>query len=146
MKIAVVSDDFYSLCGSAGRARRFLIYEAKPGRRPRLAEYLQLPEHIPSLHELHGDDDSPHPIDGLTLIAAEAGAGFAERLAGRRTQVVITDEQDPLTAAVRLLAGELPSLPPSPHDPDRRQGDSPEAPPRSRADAGRAFMRDLGPF
>ena len=119
MKVAVVSDDFHALCGSAGRARRFLMFEANRGRRPRLEQYLELPEHIPSFHQLHDDDDSLHPLDGVVLITAEAGEGFSERLARRGTRVVITDERDPLTSVLRWVEGELPSLPAKPHDPAR---------------------------
>ena len=117
MRIAVVSEDFHSLIGSAGRARRFLLFEASRGNRPKLERYLELPEHVPSYHELHDDDRTHHPLDGLVLITAEAGAGFAERLARRGTRVVITDERDPHTAVTRWIEGGLPSRDPSPRDP-----------------------------
>ena len=118
MKVAVVSDDFHGLCGSAGRARRFLMFETSQGQRPRLEQYLELPQHMPSFHELHDDESSPHPLDGVVLITAEAGEGFTERLARRGTQVVITDEPDPLTSVIRWVEGRLPTLPPTPHEPD----------------------------
>jgi hypothetical protein len=56
MKVAVVSEDFHSLIGSAGRARRFLVFEASRGKRPQLERYLELPEQVPSYHELHDGD------------------------------------------------------------------------------------------
>ena len=39
MKVAVVSEDFRSLSGPAGKARRFLLFEAKQGQRPVLERY-----------------------------------------------------------------------------------------------------------
>ncbi len=118
MKVAVVSEDFHSLTGSAGRARRFLVFEASRGNRPQLEHYLELPEHVPSYHELHDDDLTHHPLDGLVLITAEAGVGFAERLARRGTRVVITDEPDPLTSVLRWIEGDLPTLPAPVHAPE----------------------------
>jgi hypothetical protein len=119
MKVAVVSEDFHSLIGAAGRARRFLVFEASRGNRPQLERYLELPEHVPSYHELHDDDRTHHPLDGLVLITAEAGVGFAERLARRGTRVVITDEPDPLTSVLRWIEGDLPSLPAKVHPPEQ---------------------------
>lgn len=117
MKVAVVSEDFHTLSGPAGRARRFLVFEASRGNRPQLKHYLELPEHVPSYHDLHDDDSPLHPLDGMVLITGEAGAGFAERLARRGTRVVITDERDPHTAVTRWIEGDLPSRDPSPRDP-----------------------------
>jgi predicted Fe-Mo cluster-binding NifX family protein len=114
MKVAVVSEDFRSVSGSAGKARRFLLFEAEQGSRPRLEQYYELPEHLPSYHELHDDDEAFHPIDGMVLITAEAGEGFRERLARRGTKVHITAERDPITAVLLLLEGRLPEKAPSP--------------------------------
>jgi hypothetical protein len=114
MKVAVVSEDFRSLCGPAGKARRFLLFGAERGNRPQLEQYLELPADFPTYHELHEDDDAFHPIDGMVLIAAEAGEGFRERLARRGTQVHITTERDPHTAVSLFLEGRLPEKAPSP--------------------------------
>jgi len=108
MKIAVVSEDFRSLSGPAGKARRFLLFEAVKGERPRLEKYFQLPEHCPTYQDLHENDKAFHPLDGIALITAEAGEGFRERLARRGTQVHITTERDPHTAVALLLDGRLP--------------------------------------
>jgi predicted Fe-Mo cluster-binding NifX family protein len=107
MKIAVVSEDFRTLTGKAGKARRFLLFEAEKGKRPRLEKYFELPEDCPSYHDLHEDDQTPHPIDGMVLITNEAGEGFRERLARRGTQVYITSERDPHTAVTLFLEGRL---------------------------------------
>jgi hypothetical protein len=114
MKVAVVSEDFHSLCGPAGKARRFLLFEAEWGKRPKLEQYYQLPEGWPAYHDLHEDDATSHPIDGMVLIAAEAGEGFRERLARCGTRVHITTVRDPLTAVALLLEGRLPEKAPSP--------------------------------
>jgi len=108
MKVAVVSDDFRTLTGKAGKARRFLLFDAKKGEHPQLQEKYELPENCPSYHDLHEDDETFHPIDGMVLITNEAGDGFRERLARRGTQVHITSEQDPQTAVALLLEGKLP--------------------------------------
>jgi hypothetical protein len=113
MKVAVVSEDFHTLCGPAGKARRFLLFEAETGRRPQLKRYLELPSNCPTYHDLHEDDQAFHPIDGMVLITAEAGDGFRERLARRGTPVHITTEQDPHTAVSLLLEGRLPEKAPS---------------------------------
>lgn len=112
MKVAVVSDDFRTLTGKAGKARRFLLFEAQKGEHPQLQEYYELPENCPSYHDLHEDDETFHPIDGMVLITNEAGDGFRERLARRGTQVHITTEQDPHTAVALLLEGKLPEKAP----------------------------------
>lgn len=117
MKVAVVSEDFHSLSGTAGRARRFLVFEASRGHRPRLERYLELPAHVPSYHELHNDEKSLHPLDGMVLITAEAGEGFTERLARRGTRVVITDERDPHTAVTRWVDGDLHVVEPTHREP-----------------------------
>jgi predicted Fe-Mo cluster-binding NifX family protein len=113
MKVAVVSEDFRALTGKAGKARRFLLFEAERGRRPRLEKYYELPDKCPTYRELHEDDESFHPLDGMVLIANEAGEGFRERLARRGTQVHITSERDPHTAVALLLEGKLPAKAPT---------------------------------
>ena len=119
MKIAVVSEDFRSITGRAGKARRFLLFEAQPGARPQLKKYLELPSDRPTYHDLHEDNDTWHPIDGMVLITGEAGEGFRERLARRGTQVHITSERDPHTAVALMLEGVLPTLDPVPRDESR---------------------------
>lgn len=111
MKIAVVSEDFRTLSGSAGKARRFLLFEVEEGKRPCLTKYFELPDCYPTYHELHEDDLTSFPLDGMTLITSEAGVGFRERLARRGTSVHITSERDPHTAVILLLEGKLPSEP-----------------------------------
>jgi predicted Fe-Mo cluster-binding NifX family protein len=115
MKVAVVSDDFETLSGKVGKARRFLMYEADRTSQPMLERKMELPEHIPTFHDLHDDDDTLHPLDGTLLITAEAGEGFRERMQRRAITVVITSEQDPEQAIKQMLDGSLPEVPPTPH-------------------------------
>jgi predicted Fe-Mo cluster-binding NifX family protein len=108
LKVAIVSEDFRTLSGKAGKARRFLLFEARKGRRPQLERYLEVPADRPTYHDLHEDDETLHPIDGMVLIASGAGEGLGERLARRGTTLYITRERDPHTAVSQLLQGTLP--------------------------------------
>ena len=125
MKVAVVSEDFRTLTGRAGRARRFLLFEADEGRPPQLETRVELPAECPTYHDLHEDDETPHPLDGMVLITNEAGEGFRERLAKRGTQVHITSERDPSTAVALLLEGKLPAKAPAPRQESHCQPDKP---------------------
>ena len=113
MKVAVISEDFHTVRGAAGKARRFLLFEADKGSRPQLERYFELPADCPTYHDLHEDDEAFHPIDGMALITTEAGEGLRERLARRGTQVHITTERDPHTAVSLLLDGRLPEKAPN---------------------------------
>lgn len=116
MQVAVVSSDFRSVTGPAGKARRYLIFDVEPNGESRFQRQLELPEAAPTHHDLHEDDQARHPVDGMVLITSEAGEGFAERLARRETRVVITSESDPKTAVALWLKGRLPTLAPTPKE------------------------------
>ena len=116
MKIAIVSDDFQTVSGKAGRARRFLLFDAPKGQQPRLEKYFELPKDHPTYHDLHDDDSSHFPLDGIVLITNEAGEGFRERLARRGTRVCVTSERDPHAAVRLLLEDVLPDKAPIPHE------------------------------
>ncbi len=64
MKIAVTSQNFRTVTGHAGKARRFLVFEADGGE-VREVERLDLPKEM-SFHELQGD--APHPVDGVDVL------------------------------------------------------------------------------
>jgi len=106
MKVAVVSEDFHTLSGRVGDARRFLLYEVPQGARPRLEHYFQLPVNCPTFEELGGETASFHPIDGMVVMASEARESCVELLARRGSPVVITSVSDPQTAVVRWAAGQ----------------------------------------
>ena len=116
MQVAIVSADFKTVTGPAGKARRYLIFDAESGAEPRLQRQLELPEGAPTHHDLHEDDQVPHRVDGMVLITTEAGEGFTERLARRGTRVLITSETDPKTAVALWLDGRLPTRAPTPKE------------------------------
>ncbi len=115
MKVAVVSEDFDTLSGKAGKATRFLLYEAERDKQPRLEMKYELPQDVPTFHELHLDDETPHPLDGVVLLASDAGEGFRERMQRRAITVVLTSERDPERAITMMLDGTLPEVEPTPH-------------------------------
>lgn len=106
MRIAVTSQNFRTVTGHAGRARRFLIYTVEPGAEPAgepvEADRLDLPKEL-AMHEFHGD--GPHPLDGVDVILTQGfGEGFARRMAGRGIAAATTDRTDPADAVKDYLA------------------------------------------
>ena len=106
MKIAIaVTSDFAKVSGHAGRARRWLVFEAAD------------PANIPAPHriELEGEmvfhhfgDGGPHPLDGAEIIlAASAGDGFLKHMDKRGIEVVLTGETDPAKAVADFLGDRL---------------------------------------
>jgi predicted Fe-Mo cluster-binding NifX family protein len=112
MKIGVTSQNFRTITGHAGKARRFLIFGQDDAGKPLELERLDLPMEM-SLHEYHGED---HPIFTVDfLITGGSGQGFIQRLAAHGVQVIATSETDPLRAAESVFSGE--TLPPAePHE------------------------------
>lgn len=108
MKIGVTSQNFKSITGHAGKARRFLVYSGDGEGTAVETARLDLPKQM-SMHEFRGE---VHPIDELdVLITGGCGQGFAKRMASRGIRIVTTSETDPLKAAQAVLRGE--SLPPA---------------------------------
>jgi len=105
MRIAVTSQNFRTITGHAGKARRFLVYEIGAGASVREAERLDLPLDM----AMHGfDDRQGHPLHGMdVLITGGCGEGFAFRMARQGVRVAVTGETDPETAVHALLAGCL---------------------------------------
>lgn len=102
MKIAVTSQNFRSVTGHAGRARRFLVYDVQPDAEPALVEQLDLPKEL-AMHDFHGD--APHPIDGVDVMLSEGfGEGFAQRMAKRGIIAATTDKTDPVEAVKAFVA------------------------------------------
>jgi predicted Fe-Mo cluster-binding NifX family protein len=109
MKIAVTSQNFRTVTGHAGRARRFLIYDAQPGAEPIETARLDLPLEQ-AFHETGGV--GPHPIDGIdVLISAGFGGHFVQLMTERGIQTASTDKEDPIEAVrdylVRRAAGTV---------------------------------------
>jgi predicted Fe-Mo cluster-binding NifX family protein len=105
MRIAVTSQNFRTVTGHAGKARRFLVYEVGAGATVGEAARLDLPLD----QAMHGfDNRRDHPLDGAdVLITGGCGEGFAFRMARRGVRVVVTGETDPEIAVHALLAGCL---------------------------------------
>jgi predicted Fe-Mo cluster-binding NifX family protein len=102
MRIAVTSQNFRTVTGHAGRARRFLIYDAELGAEPIEIARLELPKEL-AMHEFHGA--GPHPLDGVDVVLSQGfGDGFARRLAMRDILVFATDQTDPAEAVTAYLA------------------------------------------
>jgi predicted Fe-Mo cluster-binding NifX family protein len=122
MRIAVTSQNFRTITGHAGKARRFLILEVQDEGAPVEVERLDLPPGM-SLHDAHGDD---HPLFRMHLdavITQGAGDRFIERLARQGIVVRATSATDPTSAASDLAAGRpLPAPAPHHHDDGHMHG------------------------
>jgi predicted Fe-Mo cluster-binding NifX family protein len=105
MRIAVTSQNFHTVTGHAGKARRFILYAVDGTEMPQETGRLDLPLDM----AMHGFDDSQsHPLDSMdVLITAGAGEGFMRRMAERGVRVVTTSETDPSLAAHAFLLGKL---------------------------------------
>jgi predicted Fe-Mo cluster-binding NifX family protein len=102
MKIGVTSQNFRTITAHAGKARRFMVFEASDGCIVRTAE-LDLPKEM-SIHE--HPCHAAHPIDGLdVLITGSCGEGFLKKLAERGIRVILTSETDPQTAVAAVASG-----------------------------------------
>lgn len=112
MRIAVASQNFRTITSHAGRTRRFLVYDARPGEVPAEVGRLDMPQDM-ALHNFHGTGD--HPLYAMdAIIVGSAGAGFVHRMAARGVRVAATAETDPQAAVTAFLAGTLP--PAAPHE------------------------------
>jgi predicted Fe-Mo cluster-binding NifX family protein len=113
MKIAVTSQNFRTITQHAGKTRRFLIFEQAPtSSDAKEIARLDLPKEM-SIHEFHGEN---HPIFEMDyLITGSCGQGFAKRLASAGVTVLITGEEDPLTAVTAVIEGK-PLPPAAAHD------------------------------
>ena len=121
MNIAVVSRDFTTITGQTDHARRFLIFKALPGQNLRLQQQLEMSADTPTLHQLHDDDSTQHPLDDMVLITAEASFDLKERLRTRGITLLITSETDPANAVSMFLQRALPQLAATPDTGELRQ-------------------------
>ena len=105
MRIAVTSQNFRTVTGHAGRARRFLVFEADGRTEPIEVERFDLDVDM----TIHGyPHDRAHPLDTVgILITGGAGEGFVRHLAGRGVLVVATPESDPRAAISAYFAGRV---------------------------------------
>ena len=107
MRIAVTSQNFRTVTGHAGRARRFIVFDVVSGEPPREIARLDLDADM----AIHGfDQRARHPLDDMdVLITGGAGEGFVRHLAARGVRVVATGESDPQLAVAAFLAGRIKS-------------------------------------
>jgi predicted Fe-Mo cluster-binding NifX family protein len=105
MRIAITSQNFRTVTGHAGRARRFIVFEADGLSAPREVERIDLDVNM----AMHGyDHRAAHPLDAMdVLITGGAGEGFVRNLAMRGVQVVATPEDDPQLAVAAFFAGRI---------------------------------------
>jgi predicted Fe-Mo cluster-binding NifX family protein len=115
MKIGITSQNFRTITGHAGKARRFLIFEADAtSGEVKEVERLDLPKEM-AMHSFTG---VMHPIEQLdVLLTGGCGNGFLTRMARHGVQVITTSETDPIKAAQAVLKGEtLPAAEPHSHE------------------------------
>lgn len=107
MRIAVTSQNYRTVTGHAGRARRFIVFEADGQEPPREVERLDLDTDM----AIHGyDHRAAHPLDNMqVLITGGAGDGFVRNLAARGVLVVATSETVPSLAVEAFLDGRVKS-------------------------------------
>ena len=111
MKIAVTSQNFRTITGHAGKARRFMVYTENQQGEWTESDRIDLPKEM-SMHEFRG---LSHPIDELDiLITASCGNGFIHKMSSRGVDVITTSETDPLLAVTQYAAG-IPLPPAAPH-------------------------------
>jgi predicted Fe-Mo cluster-binding NifX family protein len=113
MKVAVTSQNFRTVTGHAGMARRFIVYDAAAATG--VAELARLD--LARDQAFHGFAGGAHPIDGVeVLLTAGSGEGFVAKMAARGIRVVKTGQADPVKAVEELLRGEVTPALPDGHD------------------------------
>lgn len=112
MNIAVTSQNFRTITGHAGKARRFLVYTSQGEGEWVEINRLDLSKEM-AMHEFKGGS---HPIDAFdVLITGGCGDGFMRKMSIRGVTVVTTSENDPLKAVKSYASGE-PLPPAKPHE------------------------------
>ncbi len=101
MLIAVTSQNFKTVTKHAGKTRRFLIYHVDAAQQIEEVDRLDLPKEN-SLHAY--DRSTPHPVTAVdVLITGSCGEHFPKRLQRFDVDVMVTAEEDPLTAVHSYL-------------------------------------------
>ena len=104
MRIGVTSQNFKTITGHAGKARRFLIFESDMHQNLVEIGRWDLPKEM-SIHEYSGSN--PHPLAELDiLVTGGCGQGFQNKLARLEVKVIVTGEPDPFTAAQKIVRGK----------------------------------------
>lgn len=101
MKVGISSQNFRTITGHAGKARRFIIYHLQSDEEPVEINRIELPIDM-SMHEWSGE--GTHPLLELDhLITAGCGEGFVRKMSSRGISVHVTEEKKPIKAAKQLL-------------------------------------------
>ena len=130
MKVAVTSQDFRTVTGHAGKAYRFIVFDANARTGVTEIARLDLEPGI-AFHHFAG---GPHPIDGVeVLLTAGSGDGFVAKMAGRGIRVIRTGQADPRLAVEEVLRGEPTApRPDADHDVAKQSEDRTSTPSGSR--------------
>ena len=119
MKIAVSSQNKIQVTGHAGKTSRFWIFTVDAGKKTILEkELVDLPKEDILHIRFHESEDpyAEHPIFKVdVLLTGGAGQGFVNRLATQQVEVLISHEQDPETAVLKYLKGDLEVFQPHTH-------------------------------
>jgi predicted Fe-Mo cluster-binding NifX family protein len=105
MRIAVTSQNFKTITGHAGKARRFLVYNVDDTGTAQELERLDLPPEL-SIHEYHAADHPLFKFNIQALVTKSAGQGLVQRMTQRDIVVHVTDESDPVVAVVQVATGQ----------------------------------------
>jgi predicted Fe-Mo cluster-binding NifX family protein len=109
MKIAITSQNFRTITGHAGKASRFLIFDADPlSGDIKEAERLEMPKEM-AMHSFSGDQHPLYKVD--VFITGSCGAGFRKRMEMHGVKVITTSERDPFVAAQAVAKGETLATP-----------------------------------
>ena len=104
MKFAVASEDFQSIADHAGRATRFMVFEAEKDREPVEVGRIDLTEE----QTVHNYQGGAHPLDGVeVLIAGSAGSCFIEKMQALGITTVVVRGVTPEAAVAAYLEGLL---------------------------------------
>lgn len=110
MKVAVTSQNFRTVTGHAGKARRFLVFYVQQGQTPVEIDRIDLPKEL-SFHAYHGE--APHPVQAAgidRMVTGGCGDGFRARMARMGIQLSVTEDTDPVSAAAAAAAAPLASF------------------------------------
>jgi predicted Fe-Mo cluster-binding NifX family protein len=117
MRVAVAaSQDFATVSGHAGQARRWLLFSVESGESGESGALAGAPGRIELAKDQvfhHWSEQGRHPLDGIAaIITTSAGDSFLNRMRRRGVAVVLTGETDPARAVAAWLADTV--TPPKP--------------------------------
>lgn len=114
--VAVATDLSGKVESHAGRAKRWKVFLAdKESKSATISWEINLTDSS-CLHEWHvNESGSLHPLHSVGVaIAASGGQGVKDRLMERSTELLTTDEENPVQAVNKYLLGDLSYVPKEP--------------------------------